>query len=901
MDQPNDALPPQYAHLPGLVRLKTTSDSKFLISVGNNEIIRKFRLDRDLEPSSFEAASANGTHTDKPVWSIAVTATRVATGSDDGSVVMYSLPTEQMLSIVYRCTMAVRDLAFSPNERWLAVVSDDLSAALVSVNDPAHAMRLKGHKSPVRSVTFSPDSSQVLTVELDGSIRVFNISPEDASPAYTIPSAAFVSRLNASHENIDFSPKVSWHPDGSCFIVPRDDGDLIAYCADANRVNHFQKQIFQFSDTHSKGPRDVVWSPNGAYLASCDDVSVVIWDVRRQSVVNVHRYDGPQSLAWHPEKNCVFVALTDGCIHTFTGAVPEKLYKEQPSHSELVVPAPRTPHQHEMQEGDDTEDDSERNSNPALDTLANEDNELFGDDIRDRRRPFSEDNEDEEDEGGENNDWIENDDGNYFTPKRRREHRPASHGMAPQWNPQALFRPMRHKFVRPGSTPWIDNRCYLTLNFTGYIWLQKQDTHNVVTITFFDTGNHREYHFTDYEGFDLAGLTNEAAFFGKSCWDENIGQESSVLFRRHGSSRDSWRDSFPSHDAVSNIALSASHAVVCTKLGTVKIYTLHGVPIRIFRQAQYPIISCSAFDDYLFIVRSTEIAHPVMGSNGGGLVYSLENIVKNETLQKDDSVEISPNSKLLSVFFSDIGAPCVYDSDGILLTLTNWRKPMQAKWVPILDTRRISGREGRIEQYWPLGVADGKFHCIILRGAKLQDRIVYPAIPLAVTSEFDLRIPLRYEEPENEDVESEADSDKENEDLEDELADLEDNGNDSGKKKTNGKQSKLSTQERERMRYEEEFICQRVMLDTLKDSIALAGSDSAKAIAKQQLEVEKRILRLVSLGCQEANYGRVISLVQLLEQDVTMEAATKIALRHQLTALANRINEIRESRMATID
>lgn len=61
--------------------------------------------------------------------------------------------------------------------------------------------------------------------------------------------------------------------------------------------------------------------------------------------------------------------------------------------------------------------------------------------------------------------------------------------------------------------------------------------------------------------------------------------------------------------------------------------------------------------------------------------------------------------------------PMIYDSDGVLLVLMHWRLPGQAKWVPLLDTRTMerlaSGRKE--ESYWPVAVAQDKFHCIILK------------------------------------------------------------------------------------------------------------------------------------------------------------------------------------------
>ena len=65
--------------------------------------------------------------------------------------------------------------------------------------------------------------------------------------------------------------------------------------------------------------------------------------------------------------------------------------------------------------------------------------------------------------------------------------------------------------------------------------------------------------------------------------------------------------------------------------------------------------------------------------------------------------------------------------------------------MPLLDTKQLSrlasGR--KTESYWPVAVADNKFHCIILKGGDQ-----YPYLPRPLLSEFDFKIPLSNPKPE---------------------------------------------------------------------------------------------------------------------------------------------------------
>ena len=60
-------------------------------------------------------------------------------------------------------------------------------------------------------------------------------------------------------------------------------------------------------------------------------------------------------------------------------------------------------------------------------------------------------------------------------------------------------------------------------------------------------------------------------------------------------------------------------------------------------------------------------------------------------------------------------APAMYDSNGLLSILDRFRRPSQARWVPILDTTSLSRRQGKDESYWPVGVSGTLFMCLILK------------------------------------------------------------------------------------------------------------------------------------------------------------------------------------------
>lgn len=73
---------------------------------------------------------------------------------------------------------------------------------------------------------------------------------------------------------------------------------------------------------------------------------------------------------------------------------------------------------------------------------------------------------------------------------------------------------------------------------------------------------------------------------------------------------------------------------------------------------------------------------------------------------------------LFCIFISSIDcfqAPAIYDSNGLLSILDRFRRPTQARWVPLLDTTALARRQGKDESYWPVGVSGTLLMCIILK------------------------------------------------------------------------------------------------------------------------------------------------------------------------------------------
>ena len=278
-------------------------------------------------------------------------------------------------------------------------------------------------------------------------------------------------------------------------------------------------------------------------------------------------------------------------------------------------------------------------------------------------------------------------------------------------------------------------------------------------------------------------------------------------------------------------------------------------------------MTCAAWRDYVLTTGNG----PVGADGRSSLLYTIDNVRRNETCQSCDTVALPENGSLKSVFFSDNGDPCIYDSDGVLLVLEHWRTPGQARWVPLLDTRKLerlaSGRKE--ESYWPVAVAQDKFHCIILKGGDQ-----YPYFPRPLLSEFDFRIPVSsiLPKPPGEEEDDEAHA--------------------------------AYAASTEAARLEESFVRSSLMhsLSTdLAESTHVSHTQRAE-LTRKELEIDKTLLQLLNVECREGEERGMkgLEIVRLMRDrsGKMLEAARRIAERYGHTVLVERIGEVAERRMA---
>ncbi|KAI1175712.1 minichromosome loss protein [Nemania sp. FL0916] len=833
------------AHTQGPTRCAYTPDGSKLVTVGSNNTIRLYKTGFDGEPINIDDCQEQNV-------SVAASNDFFVVGSEDGTLSLYSIPTAAFDSYLLRTSLPVRDVALSPDAKWCAVASDELTVKLVRTNDNSKLRHLREHNRPTKHLAFDTKGETVSLACTDGIVYIYSLGQDDTEDPELIRRVDGV--IGALETESDISTKIAWHPDGRAFAVPTPTRDIQVVSK-----NDWENQRV-FSNGHTGEITALAWSPNGAMLASAGkDKKILIWDTKTQAVLSRHNFANVMDIAWHPTDNIVSFTNSDGEVYIHPDFVPEEhaaLLKLslQPapfvhnSLSEVSVNVRRP----------ETNGAKQMVSRPRRDSAGSYDSLMDG--------PLPEDE-----------DFVVDDDGAGYVINSNGK-RPYG-GVDESGQPLSKRRNVEieyHEAFQPGSTPWRQDRKYLCLNLIGFVWTIDQDGHNTVTVEFYDQGFQKKIRINDTYLYDKACLTENGVVL--SCPPTAV-TPATIFYRPHETwtHRTDWKTHLPKGEGILAMSLSDSFVTVTTTAGYVRVYTLFGIPYKVYRPKSTPMVTCASWRDYVMTIGNG----PATGNGQTRLLYTIENIKRDEICQNEDTVALPPGATLKSVFFSDCGDPCIYDSTGTLLTLLHWRQPSRASWVPLLDTKLLprlaSGR--KTESYFPIAVADNKFHCIILKGEE-----EYPYFPLPLLSEFDFSIPLTSEPPSNNKKKKSLNPDAMMDDDNDEDGDEDRDGEDESRK------------------LEQQFLLKGIAAAQLQDlADSTQGSDSRKqqsALARLELDIDKALLQLLAIECREGEDRgmRALELVMLMRDRSgrMLEAAGKVADRYGRAILGEKIREVGE-------
>lgn len=615
---------PRSAHTQGTTRCAYTPDGSRLVTVGSNNTIRLYKTGSDGEPLNID---------DCQEQNVAVAASDgfFVVGSEDGTVSLYSIETGSFERFLVRTSLPIRDVALTADGQWCAVASDELSVKIVNTKDITQVKHLREHNRAVRNVSFDPHGRLIALSGTDGIIYVYSLTSEE--PELIRKVDGIIGSIDAESE---VSTLVSWHPDGRAFAVPTPTKDVQIISK-----NDWEKQR-SFANGHLSDITALAWSPNGALLATASkDGKLLVWETKTQGVIGRYDYSNVIDVAWHPTKNLFSFTTTDGEVYIY----PEFLNDQfSPLLKLAQQPAPffHDPRSEvSVNRRPPLEDGTRLPARPRKDSLGSLESFLDGP------------------EGYGDDDFVEDDDGAGYTAgvghKRGRNDDDIFGGQSNKR--RHLMEAQYHEAFQPGSTPWRGNRKYLCLNLIGFVWAVDQDSHHTVTVEFYDHEFHRDFHFTDTFLYDKACLNEHGTLFSSPPKDD---APAVIFYRPHETwtQRSDWRIELPSGESVTAMSLSDSFITVTTSGSYVRVFTLFGMPYRVYRPKSSPMVTCASWRDYVLTM-----GNGPMGADGSTrLLYTIENVKRDEICQNEDTVALPEGATLKSVFFSDNGVSEISDA-----------------------------------------------------------------------------------------------------------------------------------------------------------------------------------------------------------------------------------------------
>jgi chromosome transmission fidelity protein 4 len=510
------------------------------------------------------------------------------------------------------------------------VASDELTVKVVNTSDNSQIRHLKDHGKPTKHLIFDPKGNTLTLSCTDGILYVYSLTAEE--PELIKKMDGIIGALDTDTE---ISSRVAWHPDGRAFAVPTPTRDIQIVSK-----NDWEKQRV-FSKGHNGEVTALAWSPNGALLASAGkDKKILLWETKTQSVVDKLDYANVMDISWHPTQNLASFTNSEGEVYIHPNFVPEQFAQllklgMQPApfiHDPLseISANVRRPETNGLNGFKPAAPRPRRDSLDSFDSLM--------DGPLDAPLPEDEDFVDDDDGAG----YVVNGNG------KRAIGAVDAFGDRPQ--KRQTLEAQYHEAFQPGSTPWRGNRKYLSLNLIGFVWTVDQDGHHTVTVEFYDHEFHRDFHFTDTFLYDKACLTENGTLFSCPPKDDT---PATIFYRPHETwtNRTDWRTQLPKGEAVLAMSLSDSFVTVTTTANYVRVYTLFGIPYRVYRPKSTPMVTCASWRDYVLTMGNG----PVGADGTARLLYTIENLKRDEICQNEDTVALPEGTTVKSVFFSDNG------------------------------------------------------------------------------------------------------------------------------------------------------------------------------------------------------------------------------------------------------
>ncbi|KAI5961511.1 mcl1 [Candida margitis] len=778
----------------------------------------------------------------------------LAITTTEGKLELIDLLKHESSGVIFRSELPLRDLSFINQGNRILCGGDDNKLVII---DLQNNNQYKTITLPDQLLNIAYDhTGELCSVSLsNGSVQIYSVFNEELNLSHTLDNV-IDKKVNLSTDKIDFNnehndelytSKTQWSKDGQFLLVPSISNTVQVYQrSDWSKVRQFPSDS-KIIDYKLLADKLAILTLNTYKVVNFDSASTV-----HEDDFELNEDALPLNIEWE-NKTSLLIGSTYGDILRLKEVVKD-IGGDTNTAASLFMD--------DLEESDD--EFAKSDDQTEVNQLLHREERVNGD--TNGKRLFLDDDEEE-------NSILDDDDNHTYVRHSHngfKKHKPTAPAPIRSYAPISKIIP-----YSPGSTPFVNkgeavDRRYLTMNNIGYAWIvinKDPGTTNSITVSFFDRSLNSEYHFTDYQKFDLASLNHKSIVLGES-------SKGSIFYKSHNDmGNESWEKSIPlikgeeylTSLCITNAKSNGNNIIaVGTNLGYLRFFNEYGICLNVIKTV--PIVSlATSFSGIMLMVNQV---------TANVYSYSILDVYQDyKIIQQNFPIPLkevaSHKSQLIKgIFFNEYNDPCIVGGyDDTLLVLQSWRETGNAKWVPILNLHNAiteyQMNDNKLNwSCWPLGVINDSLNCLILKNGG------YPGFPLPLPVEIDIEIPIKLgpgAEPQQ----------KEEDDCEEQFI----------RSLTMGKLLSDTL-----ANYEEEQPGEDIDQDTI-----------ITKLNQYSTVFDKSLLKLFGEACKQSKLNKAYSIAKLIKTDKALLAASKISERMEFLTLASKIGQLREQLLVDLD